>query len=105
MRISGPCPGSPDHAPGNEVAQRREKIECQQPGPARNPEWGKVVREQADDTVGESHAATAIQLAATNVRGERARRAGIVVVLFQKDLGQLPGIAQAKIEALAGNRV
>ena len=104
-RLPGTRP--PDHALGDEVAQRRHEIEREQTQSARDAQRRQVVREQADDAVGEGHAAATVELAATGVGVEGGWIAG-VGVLFQsieQRFGEFPRVAQTKVEALAGNRV
>ena len=83
------------------MAGRREEIEGEQAEAARQLERAEIVGEAADDLVGEESAALAVEAAAGGVVGETAA----VDAVFEQDFSQLPGVAEAEVEALAGNRV
>jgi hypothetical protein len=83
------------------VAGRREEVERHEPQAARQFERRAVVGKCPDDLVGEESATLAVELAAAGVEGELLA----VDTAFEQDFRQLPGIANAEIEALAGNRV
>lgn len=83
------------------MAGRREEVECEQAEAARQFERGEIVRESADDLVGEQRAAVAVEAAAGGIGFEAAA----VDAVFEQHFSELPGVAQAEVETLAGDRV
>src|SRR5574343_732385 len=98
---SGPGAGAPDHPLGNEMARRREEVEGEQAEAASQFERADVVGKGADYMVAEEGAAPAVEAAVSGVVFENATVEGI----FQQNLGKFPVIADAEVEALAGDRV
>ena len=98
---SRPGAGTPDHAFGDKMAGRRAEVEPEQAEATGELERCAVVGKELDDLVGEEGPPPAVDTAAGSVTGQRSG----CDTLIEQNIRQLPGIAQAEVEALAGNRV
>ena len=83
--------------------RRRENIERRQRRAARSARKAARAEERAGEEVGDAHRRRRVEPPARGVaRERRARRRDRGIA---QDLRQLPGVAQAEVESLAGDRV
>jgi len=93
------------HAPGEKAPRRGQQIEGREPGTARRPEQRPVVGEEPNQRIGHDYPGAPVGFAAANIAGDEPRAADLVFRGLQQELGELPRVAQAEVQALAGDRM
>ena len=94
---------SVDHAARKKTARRRKNVQCGEGRAPRGARETSGAEEPAGEKIGDAHGRRSVEASARGVACERRRVAGIG--RSAQDLRQLPGIAQAEVEALARDRV
>ena len=90
------------HAPGNEAACQRQRVEGEQSGAAAEPEQRVGVGKQSDQAVGELDAGAAVQRARAAIAVDKTVAAGLARIA--REAGEFPRVAQTEVESLPGDR-